>query len=394
MKMSTLELSSILKKENFDKINKMLDEKKLSLENAVVLLKCIGYCKEVANIWSHCFNESSLNERFAGKIIEEQKKEEKNEKLLIDLCECYLMLHNCIGITSKEIVSISVPCLLKVALNKEKSEETRKEVEMALLALRNIDKFTYLMEKLFLSEIKEIIQYHQEQRNLTRIAYQSAWQFLMCRSLGDELFKRVIENELHFGREVIRELEELNALVDWKRKDKEEKTNEEILIKRWLKVLYKCRCYFYMMLKEEFVELLELVTRLYRETKDCDYSMRKLCVSLLELLTDENIISDSVVSESGVVGIVLEELQEPTLDHDIIVFCLGILSTFSLRLNKWTDKELAKAEWKKIQIGMFEKMEEEGYEDYITSFHETLSLISSRVWRRIFKKSFDYYINI
>ncbi|KAH7829707.1 uncharacterized protein MONOS_4074 [Monocercomonoides exilis] len=304
------------------------------------------------------------------------------------------MLHNCIGITSKEIVLISVPYLLKVALNKEKSEETRKEVEMALLALRNIDKFTYLKEKLYLSEIKEIIQYHQEQRNLTRLAYQSAWQFLMYRFLSDELFKRVIENELHFGREVIRELEELNALVDWKRKDKEEKTKEEILIKRWLKVLYKCRCYFYMMLKEEFVKLLELVTRLYWETKDCDYSMRKLCITLLKFLTDENITSDSVVSESGVVDIALGELQEPTLDHGIIEICLRILSILSVRLNKWTDKELAKAEWKKIQIGMFEKMEEEGYEDYITSFHETLSLLSTRIWLRIYEKSFDYYINI
>ncbi|KAH7818384.1 uncharacterized protein MONOS_8091 [Monocercomonoides exilis] len=67
---------------------------------------------------------------------------------------------------------------LLVALSKEENEEAQKEVEMALLVLGNAG-YQEIEQELFLTEIKEIIKYHQVHRNLTQLAYQSAWQFLM-----------------------------------------------------------------------------------------------------------------------------------------------------------------------------------------------------------------------
>ncbi|KAH7814792.1 uncharacterized protein MONOS_18398 [Monocercomonoides exilis] len=85
-------------------------------------------------------------------IEEDKKKEEKNEKLLVDVCECYLTLDYDL---SSELLSICVSCLLKAASKKEESEETRKEVEMALLALNSIGRYEYFAQELYLNEIKK-----------------------------------------------------------------------------------------------------------------------------------------------------------------------------------------------------------------------------------------------
>ncbi|KAH7825141.1 uncharacterized protein MONOS_17473 [Monocercomonoides exilis] len=123
------------------------------------------------------------------------------------------------------MLSINLPCLLKVALNKEENEETQKEVEIALMALNNIGYDKFIEQKLYLDEIKEIIKYHQKHFNLTRLAYQSAWEFLIKLMHIFETSKEVITNELHLGREAARELEELRKCVDWKR-EKEEGNGE------------------------------------------------------------------------------------------------------------------------------------------------------------------------
>ncbi|KAH7827141.1 uncharacterized protein MONOS_7990 [Monocercomonoides exilis] len=130
------EIRSTFTTELFDKMGKMIKEKKLSMENAIVLLKHVGYYKVLLNLWNSAFHSSLLRRRFEKMIIEEdqKKKKEKNEKLLADLCECYTMLHN-YYISREELLSICVPCLLKVAVKKEEDEVTQKEVEMALLAL-------------------------------------------------------------------------------------------------------------------------------------------------------------------------------------------------------------------------------------------------------------------
>ncbi|KAH7828412.1 uncharacterized protein MONOS_15190 [Monocercomonoides exilis] len=107
-----------------------------------------------------------------------------------------------------------VSCLLKVTLKKEEDEETQKEVEMALLALSCIYSHYEIEQKQYLNEIKEIIHYHQEHHNLTRLAYLYAWEFLILRLNTDKSLNEVIVNELHFIREARREIEDLSKCVD------------------------------------------------------------------------------------------------------------------------------------------------------------------------------------
>ncbi|KAH7816339.1 uncharacterized protein MONOS_18228 [Monocercomonoides exilis] len=163
----------VLTKSLFDKTDKMIEEKIMSMENALLLLKHIGHYKISKSIWINNFVNSSLCIRFEQMIADENEKktEGKNEKLLADLCECCLLINE--GISSK-LLSICVPCLLKVALRNEENEESQKEVEMALLALRRIDTFHKIEKELYFNEIKEIIQHHQEHRNLTQLVYHHA----------------------------------------------------------------------------------------------------------------------------------------------------------------------------------------------------------------------------
>ncbi|KAH7827954.1 uncharacterized protein MONOS_18578 [Monocercomonoides exilis] len=122
--------------ELFNKMDKMIEENKLTIENSILLTKYVGYCYVLKNMWSSGFNHSELRRRFERMILEEEKKkEEKNENLLVGLCESYLSLKN---LLSSELLSICIYYLLKAALNKEESEEAQKDVEMVLLALSNI----------------------------------------------------------------------------------------------------------------------------------------------------------------------------------------------------------------------------------------------------------------
>ncbi|KAH7832335.1 uncharacterized protein MONOS_16876 [Monocercomonoides exilis] len=184
----------------------------------------------------------------------EKKKEEKNERLLIDLCECYLTLEDEF---SSEFLSICIPCLLSAASDKEDSKEAKKEVEIALLALSRIGACHFIHEQ-YLNEIKEIIQYHQVHRNLTYLAYQSAWRLLIYRILKDDSLEGMIVDATHFVREERKELEELAKSVDWKRKkvgDGEKEAKELLFIERWLNAIYDHLC-FCTSWSEEFVELI------------------------------------------------------------------------------------------------------------------------------------------
>ncbi|KAH7817734.1 uncharacterized protein MONOS_13864 [Monocercomonoides exilis] len=131
------EIESAFTKELFDKMHKMIEEKKMSMENVIVLLKRMGYLKGLKDMYIYGFDISLLKRRIEKMIFDEDKKkiDVKNEKLLVDLCECYLTL---VYDFSSEFLSICVPCLLKFALNKEESEKAQNEVEMALLALSSI----------------------------------------------------------------------------------------------------------------------------------------------------------------------------------------------------------------------------------------------------------------
>ncbi|KAH7825188.1 uncharacterized protein MONOS_2000 [Monocercomonoides exilis] len=207
---------------------------------------------------------SLLCGRFEKMIEEEEKKEEeKDETLLVNLCECYLSLHH-YSSEIGEIISIIVPCLLNIALNKKESEEAQNEVEIALLALSCIDMYREMEPKLHLNEIREIIKHHQEHHNLTQLAYQSAWLFLINRLFCNGFLEDIVVNELHFGREAARELEELTKCVNWKKKEEEmskEEAKEEFSLMRWVETLniYFGGC---QLQNEEFVKILSRIVQL------------------------------------------------------------------------------------------------------------------------------------
>ncbi|KAH7829952.1 uncharacterized protein MONOS_420 [Monocercomonoides exilis] len=172
--MGTKEMYSIFTLSIFNRLDKMIEEKKLGMENVIVLLKRMGFNQITKSVLINSFFRSDLHKRFEKMIIDEnEKKEGKNEKLLVDLCECYLLFYS--GVFSSKMLSLCVPCLLKFALKKEEREKVQKEVEMALLALSCIDVICIIEQRLYLNEIKEIIEYHQKHHKLTRLAYQSAW---------------------------------------------------------------------------------------------------------------------------------------------------------------------------------------------------------------------------
>ncbi|KAH7828840.1 uncharacterized protein MONOS_6157 [Monocercomonoides exilis] len=123
--MNKVEWKSVFKAELFDEIHTMVKEKKMSMENAILLLKHAGYCKALKNVWSLGFNDSEMRRRFEKMIFEEaKKKEEEKEKLIIDLCECYISLSYDFP---HESLSICMPCLLKVALNEEENEKLKRK---------------------------------------------------------------------------------------------------------------------------------------------------------------------------------------------------------------------------------------------------------------------------
>ncbi|KAH7827938.1 uncharacterized protein MONOS_13940 [Monocercomonoides exilis] len=146
------EFNYVITKELYNKIDKMIEEKNLPMENAILLLKHAGYLKILKNIWIFDFRNSSLNKRIEKMIVEEnqKKKEEKNEKFLVDLCECYISLRT--GFPP-ELLLICVPCLLKAASDKEETEEVQKDVEMALFALCFIEENKIFEQKQYLKEM-------------------------------------------------------------------------------------------------------------------------------------------------------------------------------------------------------------------------------------------------
>ncbi|KAH7820430.1 uncharacterized protein MONOS_11668 [Monocercomonoides exilis] len=183
--MDKKEFESVISEELFNKIGKMIENKIMTMESAILLMKHIGHWNDLKGNFVQTFDYSSLNKRVQEMIVEEdKKKEEKDEKLLVDLCECYLLFNS---FASSEMISICMPCLLKVALKKEENMETQKDVEMALLAFGTIW-YCKTEEDQYLDEIKEIIQYHKEHRNLTQLSYQSAWELLINQMYFDSSF--------------------------------------------------------------------------------------------------------------------------------------------------------------------------------------------------------------
>ncbi|KAH7814820.1 uncharacterized protein MONOS_11382 [Monocercomonoides exilis] len=366
--MNKKEFESVFKTELYDKMYEMIEERKLSMESSLVLLKSVGCYKALKGILIFDFERSSLYIVLEKMIVEEdlKKKEEKNEKLLADLCECHLLLS---GWFSSKFLSICVPCLLKVALNKDESKEAQKDVEMSLLALSNVEHYE-LGKELYLNEIKEIIKYHQEHRNLMRLAYQSAWEFLICRLYFDKSLEKVISNELHFAREATRELEEQTRNMDWKKKEEEmdkEEANEVLIIRRWIKTLeiYFSCCQLW---NEEYVGLFNSIVQIYRAAKDNCRGISYQFICLLRSFATNRALKIDDLLESEAVGSVLEEVTQLHVIDEQTSNYLDFFKRLCERLNSESKMESDTAKRKELKRKVLEKMEEGGYEDFIIGF--------------------------
>ncbi|KAH7818880.1 uncharacterized protein MONOS_1748 [Monocercomonoides exilis] len=360
--MNGKEFESIFTKDLYNKIQQMIEEKTLSWRNATLLLKHVGYCKELKHISFYSFNYSSLSERMRGMIIDENEK--KKEKKM------------------------------KIALKKDETEEAQKEVEMALLALSNIGNWE-IEQELYLNEITEIIRYHQEHHNLTRLAYQSAWQFLFYRLIRDKSLEEVIVNELHFGREAARELEDLSKSVDWKRKEerrKETKVKEVSVIKRWLDVIdnYFSSCELW---NKELAGLIGSIVQVFLASRDNYKEILNGCFNTLRYAADNrNVKIDAFVKE-GIIVLFSEEMNQSTLDDENMLNCLYFFLNISERLKEKKDEETDETKRKELKKKIFEKMEEEGLEDIIASLYGFISFVNKNGYRDISKNTSDYFVN-
>ncbi|KAH7825660.1 uncharacterized protein MONOS_4864 [Monocercomonoides exilis] len=390
------EFESFFTKEMFNRIDEMIEENKLTIENAILLLKCIGHCNSLKKECNLNFEESLLSERFEKMTFEEDYKneKEKNENLLVGLCECLILLVK--GFISEDLIATCVPHLLKVPLKKEESEETRKEVEMAFLALSCIDKFTDVEQELYLNEIKEIIEYHQEHHNLSRLAYQCAWEFLIFRLWVDYNLSGNAANELHLVREARRELDELTRNVDWRRKGDEmsrgEKKRAKIII-RWIQTL-DSNFYLCSLLNEEYVGLFSSIVQVFRAAKE---NFREICCKSIDALRKaarNRTVKVEGLLKGGVIDIVLDEIYKQTMDDETAYNCLIFFMEVSLKLKIKTDDEMKEVKRKATKRKVFEKLEEEGYEDTITTFHKIFDYLYRKYYRETSLNISDYLVYV
>ncbi|KAH7822674.1 uncharacterized protein MONOS_10735 [Monocercomonoides exilis] len=369
------EFCFILSEELFEEIYGMIEEKKIVLENAIFLMKLIGLCISTKHMIGYFYQVSALQHRIEQMIIEEHKKMDgENENLLIGLCECYLLFGSSI---SSELLSICVPCLLKAALKKEENEETRNDVEMALLALSCLENLIKIERGLYLNETKEIIKHHQEHRNLTRLANQSIWRYFINRFCRDKSLEEVIVNEMHFGREATRELEELLMCIEWKRKEVErgKETKEEVILTRWLKTLRRCFDSFRLW-SEEYTELIKSILRVFRAAKDNYKEISDTCILTFAGVAKHKCVKVGYLLESGIVDIALKEIQRQTMNDLMACTFLVFFELVSGKLKGNIDNKADEVKRKATKMEIFEKMEEEGYEDTITSFHGIFNFIN------------------
>eukprot|EP00770_Monocercomonoides_exilis_P006169 MONOS_6139.1-p1 / transcript=MONOS_6139.1 / gene=MONOS_6139 / organism=Monocercomonoides_exilis_PA203 / gene_product=unspecified product / transcript_product=unspecified product / location=Mono_scaffold00189:72019-73460(+) / protein_length=285 / sequence_SO=supercontig / SO=protein_coding / is_pseudo=false len=222
----------------------------------------------------------------------------------------------------QKLLKVCMPCLLKVASNKERSKEARREGEMALITLNRIYSFEVIEKEMFLNEIKEIIQYHQEHHNLTWLAYQSD--------------------------------------------------------------------------KNECVDFIECITRLCRAARDTHAEIIKKCFDIFAEIMKQ--LQLSVIAnfflKSDAFDLALGKILQSTLNDAISCGCMRFFLETSISLKSKMANETDEAKRKVIKKETLDKMEEEGYEDAIASFHKKFVYLNCCYFSRLAKNIADYFVNI
>ncbi|KAH7818538.1 uncharacterized protein MONOS_18673 [Monocercomonoides exilis] len=377
IKMNGNELCSILDSDILNRINLMIETKNLSLENAISLIKQIGYCKVMKDIYNSSFCFSSLSEKFESLILMElKKKEERREKLLIDLCECCFMLFENEIKMRDELIPVCASCLMKVALCNDKSEGKQKETEIDLLALSCFPNNIKVNKIMYINEVKKIIHYHQEHHNLTQLAYQSAWQFLINRFFFESSLEYVIANELHFAREAVQELAELSKCVELKKNEKgEEEKKVTHVIMRWLNVL---NVFFSLRTsngKSDCVEVISCLVCTCRRMKKHKKTTADKCIHLFKSIMYKKRICIEDILSGGVISFFFEDVRGSTVNNDDTISCLEFFQFLTSWLKEFKQSENEEMQRKMLKRKAFSKLEEEGYEDIILGYTYVFRII-------------------
>ncbi|KAH7819674.1 uncharacterized protein MONOS_17932 [Monocercomonoides exilis] len=273
-----------------------------------------------------------------------------------------------------------VLCLLKAASSRKEDEETKKEVEMALLAL-SCDSINRLNLEQYLNETKEIILYHQEHHNLSRLAYH---------------LEEVIVNELHFTREAIKELEDRMKCVDWRRKEGEKggiERKEELILLRWVQTLtiFFANCHLW---NEEYAELFSSIVQVFRASRENYKGISDWSIYSLSNAAHNKVVKDEELNKSGAIDAVLEEIQRPTLNDKMTNEHMEFFVNASRKL-KWKKKDgMDEAKRKELKRKMFEKLEEEGYEDIIVTRFEKKTMMKMKDETRFLEKDLEAMVMI
>ncbi|KAH7826460.1 uncharacterized protein MONOS_18596 [Monocercomonoides exilis] len=368
--------------EMFNEVHESIERNKLPIENAILFLKHIGYYQSSNDIWNDSFEDSLLRKQIKKKIINENKKqEEKSEKLLIDLSECYLLLQDQIAgsYISDALIPICMPLLLKAALNKEENNEVKNEVEIALLALSNF-KHISPKQELYLNEIKEIIQHHQKHHNLSQLAYQSAWEFLIFRFYEESGLEGVIVNELHFARETERELDELTRNVDWTKMDNNGRSNsKEMIIIRWGITLEQYFFSFNFSWNDENEKLIECIVRICRAARNRNKKIVGYYMRVFEQISELSAAGINSLLIHEAFDFALEETHQTTLNDIFTRNLFGFFKILRENLKEDADKEHSDAKRISVKRKVCQKLEEDGYEDTAISCFEPIILKKASV---------------
>ncbi|KAH7820324.1 uncharacterized protein MONOS_2233 [Monocercomonoides exilis] len=370
--MNKEELEAFFTIEIFNKMDKMIEEKKLSLGNAIHFLIHIGYCKMMDYFLNDDFFFSSLYHRIEKMIFEEAAKNDgRNEKMLIVMCECSAIMLDFVIVGP--LRSVCVRCLLDVALRKDESKETQQEVEKALTTLSCINRCNKMGKELYLKEITDIIQYHQKHHILTKIAYQSASVFLMLRSFTDDSLKDIIASELHLVEEAAKELNELRRNFDWAQNETGRKEKRKLWeFGRWLNALPQFFC-FTKSSCEGSAELISSLVSLSRASNEHFKGISAACIHIFAAMISSKCATVTDLLNKGAIDVALEIILQPTLYRGVFHKSLEFFYLISRRSKEKTDGETCESKGKAAKLEMFEKMEEEGYEDIVTSFHGAIA---------------------
>ncbi|KAH7829843.1 uncharacterized protein MONOS_17064 [Monocercomonoides exilis] len=416
-KMNTKELETSITMDVYENIDYLMDCENIAEENIILLLKLLGYRKELYEIKTDSFKGTTLSATLWSLINEANSKYEMNSTQ-VDFCECYLINSNYVFVNKESHLINYVPYILKVALKKRKNKKEQAEAEIALMSLCKIEQNAEIEKELFLDHIKEIIQFHQKHNNLSHLAYQRAWEFLIKRLNEHKELENVIVNELHFYREAFGELEILKQCVNWTKNETGRYEIEEMLMLRWVNAI-KLSLWNSTWRLDIFSKLVDFAVSFYRLAKDNQREITGYCANALSRVMSYSHVNFNDLLKNDLVDFALEEIMRPTLDEYIAPACFLFFDDLASRIDNYKSdivedsiseltenlensisgiedeykylnqinekleimknaivscsnmliKEKIEIAWRRMKIESFEKFEEEGYEDVIISYY-------------------------